>query len=764
MKKKNQSIAVLILAFLVTVLLGWTMLVGWGPTGTGAMEHIKLGLDLSGGVSITYRAVKDNPTEEEMSDTRFKLEQRAQQYSEEAQVYQQGDDRITIEIPGATDATVILEELGKPGSLYFIKEKDANGNYNYTYTSTGEYVLYNKTLEELEEDGSIVLTGKDVKGAEAVHQTNQTTQATESVVQLTLTDEGKEKFANATQEAYANSQSIGIYYDETFVSVPRVNAVIDDGVAIISGGDMDWDKASKLAATLRIGSLSLELEELNSSVVGAQLGSEAVSTSLKAGAIGLLLIILFLIAVYRVPGLAAGWALLIYVELELIALNAFDLTLTLPGIAGVILSIGMAVDANVIIYARMQEEIASGKSISSAVRAGFQKATSAILDGNITTLIAAAVLYAFGSGSVRGFAMTLALGIVLSMFTALAVSRLLINSLYSAGIKDEKFYGKQKERKKLAFVEHRKIYFTISVILMLIVPAGMLVMNAVKGSPLNFGLDFKGGTSVTVPFNEDYTIAELESEVQPLVQNVTKDSDIQMTKVVDSNSVIIKTRSLTLEERETLYNDLESEFGVDVSNITFDNISSTISKEMSTNAMKAVIISVICMLLYIWLRFRDIRFASSAILALIHDIAVVFGFYVLSKISVGNTFIACMLTILGYSINSTIVIFDRIRENMPNLKRESIEELVDRSITDTLTRSIYSSLTTFVMIFMLFLLGVSSIRDFAAPLMVGIISGAYTSVCLTGSLWYVMKHYGKKKYVPASVKADKKISAKTKKK
>ncbi|MDD7738803.1 MAG: protein translocase subunit SecF, partial [Lachnospiraceae bacterium] len=398
------------------------------------------------------------------------------------------------------------------------------------------------------------------------------------------------------------------------------------------------------------------------------------------------------------------------------------------------------------------------------IRAGFQKATSAILDGNITTLIAAAVLYAFGSGSVRGFAMTLALGIVLSMFTALAVSRLLVNCLYSSGIKNEKCYGKQKPRKKLSFVEHKKIYFTISVILMLIVPVGMLVMNAVKGSPLNFGLDFKGGTSVTVPFNENYTIAELESQVQPLVENITNDSDIQMTKVVDSNDVIIKTRSLSLEEREALYNDLESEFGVDVSNITFDNISSTISKEMSANATKAVIISVICMLLYIWFRFRDIRFASSAILALIHDIAVVFGFYVFSRISVGNTFIACMLTILGYSINSTIVIFDRIRENMPNLKRESLEALVDQSITDTLTRSIYSSLTTFVMIFVLFLMGVSSIRDFAAPLMVGIISGAYTSVCLTGSLWYVMKHYGKKKYVPAAAKAEKTGSQKTKKK
>ena len=721
MMKKKQSIIALVLAAIVTVLLGWTMIKGWGPTGTGSMKNINLGLDLSGGVSITYQAVKDNPTDEEMSDTRYKLEQRAQQYSEEAQVYLQGDNRITIEIPGATDATTILEEMGKPGSLYFIKQTNDDGTENYTYdSSTGEYVLNGKTIEELEEDGSVVLTGKDVESAEAMHQQNSTTKATESVVQLKMTDEGKQKFADATQEAYSAGKSIGIYYDEKFVSVPSVNAVISDGTAVISGGNMDWDEATSLASTLRIGSLSLKLEEINSSVVGAQLGSAAVSTSVKAGAIGIILIIIFLAVVYR-----------------------------LPGIAGVILSIGMAVDANVIIYARIEEEIGAGKTVHAAIRDGFKKAASAILDGNVTTLIAAAVLYALASGSVRGFAMTLALGIVLSMFSAMVVSRLLVNSLYGMGLKDAKYYGTKKERKGFPFVEKRKIFFTISCILLLAVPASMIFMHQTKGSALNFGLDFKGGTSINVPFNEDYSIEELDKEVEPVVEGVTKDSNIQMTKIVGGNNVIIKTRSLTLEEREQVYQAMADNFGVDTSEITFDNISSTVSKEMSQNAMKAVIIAVVCMLLYIWIRFRDIRFASSAILALMHDIAIVFGFYVVSRISVGSTFIACMLTILGYSINSTIVIFDRIRENLPELKREPIESLVDRCITDTLTRSIYSSLTTFITIFVLFVMGVSSIRDFAAPLMVGIVCGAYTSVCITGALWYVMKHVGKNKYVPS---------------
>ncbi len=748
MMKKKQSIAVLIVAVVLTVLLGWTAIVGWGSTGTGAMRNINLGLDLSGGVSITYQAVEENPSAEDMSDTRYKLEQRAYQYSTEAQVYQQGDNRITIDIPGATDANEILTELGKPGSLYFIAEKDADGNQNYVYDSTvGNYVLNNKTLEDLQNDGSIVLTGQDLENAEAVHQQDSTTQATTAAVELRLTDEGAEKFAAATEKAAEAGETIGIYYDEEFVSVPVVNDAITDGVASISGS-MDWEEASNLAATLRIGGLSLELTELDSSVVGAQLGSEAVSSSVFAGALGLIVIVIFLICVYRVPGAAAGWALVLYVELILIALNAFDITLTLPGIAGIILSIGMAVDANVIIYARMKEELAAGKSVSTSIREGFQKAFSAIFDGNITTLIAAAILYILGSGSVRGFAITLALGIILSMFTAMVISRLLVSSLYGVGVRSTKWYGVQKERKVIHFVEHRKIYFAISAILLLAVPVGMIYFHVTQGSMLNYSMEFMGGTSVTVPFNEEYTIEELDSEVFPVVQEVTGDSDIQMTTVVDSTNVVIRTRSLSLEEREKLYNSLEENFGVDSSKITFQNISATISSEMSENAIKAVIISIICMLIYIWFRFKDLRFASSAILALVHDIIIVFGVYVFTRISVGNTFIACMLTILGYSINATIVIFDRIRENMTIMKKEPLEVLVNQSVTQTLTRSIYSNLTTFVTIFILFLVGVSSIRDFAAPLMVGIGIGTYTSVCLTGSMWYLFKHFGKNKYVP----------------
>ncbi|MBS6161784.1 MAG: protein translocase subunit SecD [Firmicutes bacterium] len=737
--KKNRGILVLVMTVLVTAFLIFTTAVGFGPTGTGAAKNIKTGLDLSGGVSITYETSKEKPKADEMQDTIYKLQKRVEQYSTEAQVYQEGENRIIVEIPGVNDANKILEELGKPGSLYFIAHKDAQGNENYTYNAqTKEYELV-KTIEEIEADGSIVLSGTDVKDAKAaVGQDDLKNNI--HVVNLSLTKEGTKEFAEATKVAYeAGRDTIGIYYDGSFVSVPEVNAVIDNGSAQISGMK-DAQEAENLASTIRIGGLKLELTELRSSVVAAQLGEEAISTSLVAAAIGLALIILFMIIVYRIPGLVSGIALVIYVCLDLIALNAFDLTLTLQGIAGIILSIGMAVDANVIIYARIQEEIAAGKSVRSALQAGFKKAFSAIFDGNITTLIAAFVLNWLGSGTVKGFAQTLALGIVLSMFTALVVSRILMYAVYAVGVKNEKFYGMRKERTPIRFLQKRKVFFLISILMILSAPVAMLAFKGTSGEALKYSLEFKGGTATNVSFAEDMSIKEIDAKITPMVEKITGDKNVQATKVVGTNQVIIKTVTLDVKEREALNQALEKEFGVTQNDITSESISSTVSSEMRADAVKAVIVATVLMLLYIWFRFKDIRFASSAVMALLHDVLVVLAFYAIARVSVGNTFIACMLTIVGYSINATIVIFDRIRENLASgRKKEELENLVNASITQTLTRSVYTSLTTFIMVFLLFVMGVSSIREFALPLMVGIICGGYSSVCITGALWYVMK-------------------------
>lgn len=698
----------MILLAVLTVFLGYTAFNGWGPTKTGSISNIKTGLDLSGGVSITYQTVEDNPSAEDMSDTIYKLQQRVDQYSTEASVYQQGTNRINIEIPGVSDANAILEELGKPGSLQF-----------------------------MDSEGNVVLEGSDVADAQGVSYQNSTTGVREYIVQLTFTEEGKAKFAEATTNNVG--KQIYIIYDGAAVSAPRVKEAITGGTAQIDGM-ADLDEAKNLASYIRIGSLSLELEEVYSNIVGASLGQEALSTSLLAGLVGTLIVILFMIFAYRISGLASGWALLIFIFLDLIALNAFDITLTLPGIAGVILTIGMAVDANVIIYARMREEYAAGRSLSGSIKEGFNKAFSAILDGNVTTLIAAVVLYILGTGTVKGFAITLGIGIVLSMFSALAISRLISNAFYGIGIRSEKAYGTIKHRKPFDFIKRKTVFFAIAIILVVSAPVGMAYFNSTTGSTMNFSLDFVGGTATTIDFGEELSLEDLDNEVKPVVAEVTGDQNIQFQTVDQSDKVIIKTRDLDLEERTTLADKLAEKYtAIDKTTIESENISSTVSNEMRGAAFRAAVIAVICMLVYIWIRFRDIRFASSSVIALLHDLFVVVAFYTFFRLSVGSSFIAVMLTILGYSINATIVIFDRIRENLKVMKGQSIRNIVNTSITQTLTRSIYSTLTTFITIFVLFVMGVPSIREFSLPIIIGLIAGTYSSVFITGNLWYIFK-------------------------
>lgn len=705
--KKSRGVWSLIATTLLIVLLGFTTIVGFGKGKIGSAKNITLGLDLAGGVSITYQAKDKNPTSEQMSDTIYKLQKRVEQYSTEATVYQEGDDRINIEIPGVTDANKILDELGKPGSLVF---QDSEGN--------------------------VVLEGTDVKTASA-KTTQDEMNNKEYIVELILTKDGTDKFAKATAENLG--KQIAIVYDGKTISNPVVQSEIDGGQAYIDGM-ASYEEAENLASTIRIGGLQLELEELRSNVVGAQLGEEAISTSLLAGAIGLAIVLVFMCIVYLLPGFASSIALIIYTGLTLVLLNAFNITLTLPGIAGIVLSIGMAVDANVIIFARVREELAAGRAVKSALRIGFQKALSAIIDGNITTLIAALVLGLKGTGSVKGFAQTLALGVVVSMFTALFITRIIIFSLYAIGFRDVKFYGAKKTTKVRNFLGKKAVCFAISGVIIL-GGLGIMGYHAAKGQgAFKYSLEFMGGTSTNVTFNEDYSIKEIDSKVVPVVEKITKDANVQTQKVDGSNAVIIKTRSLDLEEREAFNKVMVDNFDVDESLITSENISSTVSSEMRSDAVVALLIATACMLLYIWFRFKDVRFATSAVIALLNDVLFVVVFYGVARISVGNTFIACILTMVGYSINSTIVIFDRIREELKVQKRnEDLATLVNRCISETLTRSIYTNFTTFVMVVILFILGVSSVKEFAAPLMVGIVGGTFSSITITGALWYIMR-------------------------
>ena len=749
--KKSKAIIILLCALLVLLGVGYVDLNGVDAEGTASASDISLGLDLAGGVSITYQVVGDEePDATDMADTIAKLQKRVENYSKEAIVYQEGTDRINIEIPGVTDANKILEELGRPGSLYFIAETDKDGNANYSMQAVTDaqgnasyaYAL-NKTIDELKADGSIMLEGTDVKNATAGSIKDQTMGNSTYAVDLVMTEEGTKKFEEATRNAYEKGETLGIYYDGSFVSVPSVKGVFSDGNAQISPMS-SYEEAESLASTIRIGGLRLELEELHSKVVGAQLGVEAISTSLKAAVIGFIVVAVFMIAVYFLPGFASVIALGIYVALVVLLLNGFDMTLTLSGIAGIILSIGMAVDANVIVFARIREELATGKTVKSAMQIGYDKALSAIIDGNVTTLIAAAVLWLLGPGTVKGFAQTLALGIVLSMFTALVVTKYIMKAFYALGLKDPKWYGVGKEHKTVNFLGKKGIFFGLSLAVIL---AGFITMGVYKmntGDALNYSLEFKGGTATTVTFDKSYTLEEINSEMVPLIESTTG-SAVQIQTVQGSNEVIFKTGSLDVDQRQALNQMFVDNFGVDETLITSETISSTISNEMKSDTILAVAVAIICMLIYIRFRFSDIRFGVSSIACLLHDVLVVITFYALARVSVSNTFIACLLTIVGYSINATIVIFDRVRENMAVMtKKDDLQDVVNHSITQTLSRSLFTSLTTLVMVGALYIWGVTSIRDFALPLMVGIICGAYSSVCIAGALWYVLR----KKFVP----------------
>ncbi len=732
-KTKRKAVINLIIFFLLLAGGIYMAIAGVGKNESGKTANVPLGLDLQGGLSVTYEIQDEKPSKDEIDATVDKLQRRVDEYSSEGEVYQEGDDRITVEIPLNTekvDAHDVLDQLGQPGQLLFLDSE------NYTIWQQNQ----NNGTDDVYE---AVLTGSDIKNAQAGVDDSGTVK--DYVVQLQFTEEGAQKFATAT--AANIGKPIYIIYDGKVASAPTVQSAITDGNAVINKIS-DYDEAENLAATIKIGALPLELKQIQYNIVGAKLGQKAVSTSLVAGAIGFGLVCILMIILYRFPGVIASLALTGYVVLMLLILSVRHITLTLPGIAGIILSIGMAVDANVIIFTRIREEISAGSGVRAAVKAGFSKALSAILDGNITTLIATVVLMILGSGSIKGFAVTLMLGIVLSMFTALFVTKMLLNSFLELGVQNPKMYGKAKEPKIHGYVKNFKICGIASLIVIIAGLAFLGVNHSRIGKSLNYSLEFTGGTSTTATFVEDdvYTLERAESEVAPAIAEAVgiDAGTIQIQTVEGNNQVIFKTSELTEEQSAKIDDLLKSQFkATEVDN---QSISSTISGEMKKDAIVAIAVSSVLMLLYIAFRFSDVKFGVSAVLALVHDVLVVFAAYSIGTLSVGNTFIACMLTIVGYSINATIIIFDRIRENMRTQdSKESLEELVNKSIGQTFTRTIYTSLTTFIMVFVLFVMGVTSLKEFTFTLMLGIVCGAYSSVCITGPLWYTMKKKFSKK-------------------
>ena len=485
MNSKVKGILQILLILLVTAALGAVAYVGVGEGHWGSAKNIRLGLDLAGGVSVTYEATKDNPTAQEMSDTVYKMQKRVENESTEASVYQEGKNRVTVDVPDVDDPQAVLDKLGKAGALEFVLYTDCTIADDKTATYDKDKVLM---------DGSMIST------AEATTQQKSATGLSENVVKITFTGKGAKKFGKITSEHVG--EQLSMIYDGKEVSSPNIESAITDGVAIVSGNFEKFSDAEEMASTLRIGALPLELKNIRSNIVGAKLGVTSLETSLWAGVVGFILVIIFMIVMYRVPGVAASLALVLYVAATLFALNGLGVTLTLPGIAGVILAIGMAVDANCIIFTRIREELATGKTVRSSIKIGFEKALSAIIDGNVTTLIAAVVLYIKGSGTVMGFAQTLAIGIILSMFTAIFVTRWLLYGFVEIGLDSASLFGVQKERKTINFVGNFKKYIVISGVLFLLCIGGLIANKVRTGQILNYSLDFMGGSSTSVTFEE----------------------------------------------------------------------------------------------------------------------------------------------------------------------------------------------------------------------------------------------------------------------
>lgn len=738
MNSKTKGIFQILLVLLVTAAMGVVAYTGVGAGKRGSAKNIRLGLDLAGGVSVTYEATKSNPTAQEMSDTVYKMQKRVENESTEASVYQEGSNRVTVDVPDVEDPQAVLDKLGKAGALEFVLKTDCQIAEDKTATYDKEKVL---------------LDGSMISSAEATTQQDSQTGVSENVVKITFNGKGAKKFGNVTSDHVG--EALSIIYDGKEVSSPVIQTAITDGVAVVSGNFEKFSDAEDMAATLRIGALPLELKNIRSNIVGAKLGFTSLETSLYAGLIGFILVIIFMIVMYRLPGAAASLALVLYVAATLLALNALDVTLTLPGIAGVILAIGMAVDANCIIFTRIREELATGKTVRSAIKIGFEKALSAIIDGNVTTLIAAVVLYIKGSGTVMGFAQTLAIGIILSMFTAIFVTRWILYGLVSLGLDNVKFFGVQRERKSINFVGNFKKYIIISGALFLLCIGGLIFNKVQTGQILNYSLDFMGGSSTSITFDQNAkgfdgsgnASADFKTEVTEAVKAAAGVSDAEISDVAGERTLIVRTVDLTEDQQKTVVAAVGEKYGVTKENIEIETISASVSNEMKTDAVIAVIIAAICMLIYIWIRFKNLAFGASSVLALIHDVIVVLMVYAVGSafISVGSTFIACMLTIVGYSINATIVIFDRVRENRKKAgSRAEVADIVNESITQTLSRSINTSITTLIMVVVLAIMGVDAVRQFAIPLIAGIISGCYSSVCLAGTVWFFLNKISKK--------------------
>lgn len=714
--KLKRVLAVLII--IITAFAWYLTAFGLGDAVAPTKDKIKLGLDIKGGVYVVMEAQTDLEGEELrelMEQTQAVIEERVNQMGlAEPIVTIEGEKRIRIELPGAENAEEAIEQIGRTAQLQFAMA-----------------------------DGTIVLDGGNVKDA-----STGTAQEGGYAVSLKFDSEGTDLFADATTRAYqggvtsmiegVDNRAIMIILDGQIISAPRVNEPIVGGECQISG-NFTQEEAANLAALIRGGALPVELVEVTSSVQTAKIGFDALENSIVAGIIGLILVFILMIVGYRILGLTANLALILYVVIILNIMAAVGSVLTLPGIAGIILGIGMAVDANVVIFARIREEMTSGRSIKLAVHNGFKRAMKTVVDSQVTTLIAAVILYQIGTSTVKGFAWTLMIGIIVSLFTAVIVTRIFVELIAeSKKFSAKKFFGIKEDNtatftidKDLHFVKHRKKFYAVTCVILVI----GLGFGLIKG--LNYGIDFTGGTMVQIDMGKHVS----EKEINQSLKEYDLDAEIVYSGENNEEVIIRTTVALDNDERSEMIATLQEDFGFEDEDVLAHELfGPSVGKELRNNAIKALLLSAACMLIYIRLRFAEWKFGGAALIGVLHDVLLVIAFYAIFQVQVNNPFIAGILTVVGYSINDTIVIFDRIRENIKYAKRGNTEELVDRSVTQTLGRSLMTSATTFIVMIPLVIMGGEAIREFTIPLMIGVLVGAASSITICSPLYYEFAH------------------------
>lgn len=702
------------------------------PSILDTENGIRLGLDLVGGSRIVYEAqIPDGYDMSNLSDDMNSVQKVIRQRLTdkgftEATVTLTGDNRVTVEIPQITNPEEAVQTLGTTAQLVF-----------------------------MDADGKEWLTGEDVAKASYGYGKPTGSEVTDvHYVQVQFTSEGQQKFAEATASVSARSTENGgdgtnqlyIVMDDQIISYPSVSSTIDSDSCVISGS-FTRDSAQELADLINAGQIPFSLTQVELRSVGPQLGADAMRTSLIAGAIGVLLVCLFMLIVYRIPGLVACLALGFYIVIEALIFSLIRVNLSLPGIAGIILSIGMAVDANVVIFERIKEELRAGKTVKSAIDSGFKRAFTAILDSNVTTLIAAAVLFFLGTGTIVGFATTLGIGVIVSMFTALTVTHFLLNRMMDFHIRSPKAYGLNDHalRPRFAVLKNFKIFGGISVLLVLTGLVSLILLPFGQNF-FNLSIDFAGGTEMEFAMHQTVD-QNLQTEIGDLFAEVTGTEASSVTSSGDNNeNVLIRSTSIDSEKREAVIEKMTETYGLTENDIYNNNdVSASAGSDLQRAAFLCAIVAIVLMLIYITIRF-ELTSGLAAIVCLVHDLLIMLSVYVWLQIPLDTNFIAAALTIFGYSINASIIVFDRVRENLHIARKEPFEAVAERSVWQTMGRTINTSLTTLFTVGMIYILGVPSLKQFTLPLIVGILAGAWSSIMLSSSLWdFFRKKFRKKR-------------------